>query len=315
MFRSRDEQVGVFFATATFVFYGLTPIYFKAVGHVPALEVLGHRILWSVLFLFILVSWWGDWGRLLNALRRPRVAGWLLVSGALIGFNWGVFIWTIHADRILEASYGYYINPLVNVLLGLVFLQERLRALQWLAVGLAAVGTLNLGLMQGIVPWGGLALAFSFGFYGLVRKRVPVTGATGLTVETLLLLPAVLAGFAWFGLAGEVHFTQVDWRTDALLVAAGVITTVPLIWFANAARRLPLSAIGFFQYIAPTLTFLLAVFVYGEDFTLAHRITFVLIWTALVLLMADTIRHRHRTGRAAEAARGKSSQSSGEEAS
>ena len=297
MFRSREEQVGVFFATATFCFYGLTPIYFKAVGHVPALEILGHRILWSVLFLALLVSWWGDWPRLLKALRQPRVAGWLLVSGALIGFNWGVFIWTIHADRILEASYGYYINPLVNVLLGLVFLQERLRPLQWVAVGLAGLGTLNLGVMQGLVPWAGLALAFSFGFYGLVRKRVPVTGANGLTVETLLLLPAVLVGFAWFGMAGEVHFGQVDISTDVLLVAAGVVTTLPLIWFANAARRLPLSVIGFFQYIAPTITFLLAVLVYGEDFTLAHRITFVLIWTALILLMADTIRHRRQGGR------------------
>ena len=315
MFRSREEQVGVFFATATFVFYGLTPIYFKAVGHVPALEVLGHRIFWSVLFLAVLVTWWGGWGRFQGSLRNPGVLGWLVVSGCLIGFNWGVFIWTIHADRILEASYGYYINPLVNVLLGLVFLRERLRFVQWIAVGLAAVATLNLGLMQGLVPWAGLALAFSFGFYGLVRKRVPVTGANGLMIETLLLLPLVLAGFVWFGLAGELAFQAVDLRTDLLLIAAGVITTLPLIWFANATRRLPLSVIGFFQYIAPTVTFLLAVFVYGEEFTLAHRITFVLIWTALAILMADTIRHRRehrrrdlrgRQGQGPRAAPGKS---------
>ncbi|MEA5445533.1 EamA family transporter RarD [Gammaproteobacteria bacterium AB-CW1] len=294
MFRSSEEKAGVIFATATFIFYGLTPIYFKAVQHVPALEVLGHRIAWSVVFLFLLIAWWGGLRRGLAGLWRRDVLPWLLLSGAIIGFNWGVFIWTVHADRVMEASLGYYINPLVNVLLGLVFLGERLRPVQWLAVLMAAAGTLNLVLAQGVMPWASFALALSFGFYGLVRKRVEVRAASGLLVETLLLLPAVLLLALWAWQAGELRFLQVDWRTDLLLVAAGVITTLPLIWFANAARRLPLSALGFFQYIAPTVTLCLAVFVFGELFTAAHGITFGLIWAALILLMADTIRSRRK---------------------
>ncbi|MDQ2070675.1 EamA family transporter RarD [Natronospira bacteriovora] len=294
MFRDQQERSGVIYATATFCFYGLTPLYFKAVQHVSALEVLGHRIVWSVLFLILLMAWWGGLGRGLSGLWRRDVLPWLLLSGAIIGFNWGVFIWTVHADRVLEASLGYYINPLVNILLGLIFLGERLRPVQWVAVGLAATGTLTLVLAQGIVPWAGLALAFSFGFYGLVRKRVAVRAASGLLVETALLLPAVILAGLWAWQAGQLVFLNLNLRTDLLLLAAGVITTLPLIWFANAARRLPLSVIGFFQYIAPTVTLCLAVFLFGETFTTAHGVTFGLIWLALALLMADTIRNRRR---------------------
>ena len=301
MFRDRNERVGVLFATATFCFYGLTPLYFKAVQHVSALEVLGHRVVWSVLFLVVLTAWWGGVGRAGRELFQRDVWPWLLLSGCIIGFNWGVFIWTVHADRVLEASLGYYINPLVNVLLGLVFLGERLRPVQWIAIALAALGTASMVYAQGVLPWASLALAVSFGFYGLVRKRVEVRAASGLLVETLLLLPLFLLLGAWAWQAGELVFLSGDRKTDLLLVLAGVVTTLPLIWFANAARRLPLSVLGFFQYIAPTVTLCLAVFLFGEAFTAAHGVTFGLIWLALLLLMADTIRFRrlaiHRTAR------------------
>lgn len=294
MFRDQEERTGVLYATATFCFYGLSPLYFKTVQHVSALEVLGHRITWSVLFLMMLIAWGGGFGASFRGLFRRDVLPWLFLSGAIIGFNWGVFIWTVHADRVLEASLGYYINPLVNIFLGMIFLSERLRPAQWVAMLLAAVGTLNMVIAQGVVPWAGLALAFSFGFYGLVRKRVEVRAATGLLVETVLLLPLVLVAAVWAGRNGLLMFAQGDLKTDLLLVAAGVITTLPLIWFANAARRLPLSVIGFFQYIAPSVTLCLAVFLFGETFTPAHGVTFGLIWVALALLMADTIRDRRR---------------------
>ncbi|MCP1726766.1 chloramphenicol-sensitive protein RarD [Natronospira proteinivora] len=292
MFRDHNERIGVFFATATFCFYGLTPLYFKAVQHVPALEVLGHRIFWSVLFLVGLLWWWGGSRAAARSLMSWKVLPWLFLSGAIIGFNWGVFIWTVHADRVLEASLGYYINPLVNVLLGLLFFGERLRWPQWVGVTLAAAGTVNMVVAQGVLPWAGLALAFSFGFYGLVRKKVAVKASIGLLVETAMLLPLVLLAAAWAWQADMLSFAHGDLKTDLLLISAGVITTLPLIWFANAARRLPLSVIGFFQYIAPTVTLCLAVFLFGEDFTPAHGVTFALIWIALALLMADTIRYR-----------------------
>jgi len=310
MFQNRDQQVGVFFATATFCFYGLTPLYFKAVQHVAPLEVLGHRVFWSVLFLILLLAWWGGSRAALKTLLSWRVLPWLFLSGAIIGFNWGVFIWTVHADRVLEASLGYYINPLVNVLLGLLFLGERLRGLQWLAVLIAGAGTVNMVVAQGVVPWAGLALAFSFGFYGLVRKQVPIKATVGLLVETAMLLPFVLLAALWAWQAEVMSFTRVGLATDGLLIAAGVITTLPLIWFANAARRLNLSTIGFFQYIAPTVTLCLAVFLFGEVFTKAHAVTFGLIWLALGMLMVDTIRHHRRLGGVRSASSGDTAQSS-----
>ena len=297
---TRAARVGVAYGIVAYGWWGLVPIYFKAVATVPAVEVLAHRILWSVVLLAVWMRLRGRWPAAVAAMRSRRTVITLLATTVLIAGNWYVFIWAVANDHVLQASLGYFINPLVNVLLGFVFLGERLRTWQTLAVALAAAAVLYLTLVYGQFPWIALILAGSFGVYGLLRKTAKVDAPVGLTVETTLLLPLALAYLTYAGVEGELVFGARSRWMDLLLILAGAVTALPLLWFTNAVRRLRLATLGFLQYIAPTGHFLLAVGLYHEPFTAAHGITFGCIWTALVIYSIDTARSAaaNRTRRA-----------------
>ena len=289
-----SRLTGFLYGLGAFGFWGLTPIYFKAVGQVPALEVMAHRVVWAMLLMFALLLWKQRLRELSLELGNPRRLLFYAVTALLVSTNWLIFIWAIQQNRLLEASLGYYINPLVNVFLGMLFLHERLNVRQIVAVTLAAIGVLNLMLAHGTFPWIALALAFSFGFYGLLRKKARVDVMLGLTVETILLTPFALAFLVLLGANGA--FGRANMETDLLLAAAGIVTAVPLLCFLQATQRLALSTVGLMQYLAPTLNFLLAVLLYDEPFTLSHLITFVCIWIALAIYSGDAfLTHRaHR---------------------
>ncbi|MGD8689562.1 MAG: EamA family transporter RarD [Gammaproteobacteria bacterium] len=295
MIESSEERSGVIFAIAAYTFWGFGPVYFKLVDAVPATEVLGHRIVWSVVFLVGILAFRRQLGTLADTLKDRRILGLLMISAVLIAINWVTYIWAVQSGHILQASLGYYINPLVSVSLGIVVLRERLRLLQIVAVVLAATGTTYLAVVHGSLPWASLILAFSFGCYGLVRKTLAVGALQGLAVETLLLMPLALGYLGLLAMQGQGHFAAGDGLLSGLLVAAGMVTILPLVWFANAARRLPLSMVGFFQYIAPTVNFILAISVYGEAFGADQTVTFVLIWAALGLYTWDAVRVRRHS--------------------
>ncbi len=291
----RERLRGVLAALAAFGMWGFLPVYFKAVAHVPAPELLAHRTFWSVILLLALIALGRRWSALRAALAEPRVWLLLAVSTSLLVFNWLVFIWAITDGRVLETSLGYYINPLFNVLLGVMVLRERLSPWQGLAAALAIIGVLNLTFQSGTFPWVSLALASSFGLYGLIRKTIRLNSVEGLFIETALVAPLALAYLVYLSAAGTGALGAHDRTTDVLLMLSGVITALPLLAFASAARRLQYTTVGFFQYIGPTIHFLLAIFVYGEVFTGAHLITFGLIWTALAIFTADSLRAMRRS--------------------
>lgn len=284
-----ETAAGVLAALGAFGIWGLAPLYYKAVAAVPAAEVLAHRVFWAMVLLCLALGVRGHAPRIGRELRDPQRLRFYPVTAALVSANWLTFIWAIQNDRVLEASLGYYINPLVSVLLGVVFLSERLSLLQLAGVVLAAVGVLNLVVGYGSVPWVSLALALSFGCYGLLRKRAGIGAALGLTVETILVAPVALAFLAYRTAQGTGVFGQAGLSMDLALMFAGVITAVPLVLFLRAARRLRLSTVGLMQYLAPTLQFLLAVLVFREPFSTAHLVTFVCIWVALALYSYDTV--------------------------
>jgi chloramphenicol-sensitive protein RarD len=291
-------RAGLAYGLAAYLAWGFVPAYFKLLAHVPPLVVLCHRVLWSVLFLAALIAVQRRGAEVWACARRRPVILALLASTVFIAINWYVFIWAVSNGRVLQASLGYYINPLVNVMLGIVFLRERLRRWQVAGLTLAAAGVVVMASFQGQWPWVSLALAFSFGLYALVRKTAAVGPLVGLTIETTLLLPVaavVLAGpkLEWFAPVGEnAGAAAVAWGTQTyvLLALAGVVTAIPLLWFAAAARRLRLSTLGVLQYLSPTCQFLLAVFAYGETFRWWHGVSFGLIWGALAIYTADSIR-------------------------
>jgi len=292
---SAANRTGILYGLAAYGWWGFVVVYFKWVRHVPPLELLSHRIVWSVLLLGLLVALRGRWGELRMALRNRRVLLPLLLSTCLVAANWFTFIWAVLNERVVQASLGYFINPLVNILLGFVFLHERLRRVQWVSVGLAAAGVVAMTLQLGQIPAVALILAFSFGLYGLIRKIAAVESMVGLSVETLFLLPIAGSYLLWLASHGELVFRHVDLQTDILLICAGAVTALPLLWFAHAARRLNYATVGFLQYIAPTLQLILGVTFYGEAFTRAHGVSFSLIWTGLALYSIDALRNRSRS--------------------
>lgn len=293
-----DTRRGILAALAAFTAWGLVPLYFRALGDIPPLEVVAHRVLWSVLFLLALLALWpaaGGYAGLRRLRGEPRLVALLAVTSLLAATNWLVFVWAVAAGHVLEASLGYFINPLVNVVLGRLFLGERLRPLQRAAVALASCGVAWRMWQVGGVPWVALVLAATFGLYGLLRKRARVDAINGLLVETVVLVPVAAAYVAWIAATGAMawgHGGQGDW----LLPLSGAITAVPLMLFAVGARRLPLSTVGFLQYLAPTLQFLLAVFVFGEAFGADRLIGFVFIWSGLALYSADMARATRARG-------------------
>lgn len=290
----QTSRAGLLNALAAFGMWGLVPIYFKAVASVGALEVLAHRVIWSVLFLALIIGLSNRWQSFRRLLQTPRLLFLLLLSAVLIAINWLVFIWAVADGRILETSLGYFISPLVSVFLGVLFLGERLRSTQWLAVGLAGLGVLWELWQVGYLPWVALSLSGSFGLYGLLRKKIAVDATLGLSVETLVLLPAALAYLVWLANSGEMHFVSAGASISWLLAAAGLVTSLPLICYAAAANRLDLSVLGLVQYLTPSITFFLGVFVYNEPFDSGKLVTFSLIWLALIIFTADSWRFRAR---------------------
>ena len=287
---TKQKRAGVGYGLAAFLSWGVLPLYFKAVASVPSLEVLAHRVVWSLGFLLVLTLARGRWLAFVALFKNRRTQITLMITTVLIAINWGVFIWAVANGRLVEASLGYFITPLINVLLGFVFLKERLRPMQFVAVGLATCGIVWMTANLGHPPLISMTLAVSFGFYGLLRKQVPASGIQGLTAETMMLAPVAIAWMVWRQREGELVFLHTTTRLDLLLFAAGVITALPLIWFAESARRLRLATMGFLQYLAPSFQLLLAVAVFGEPFTRDHAVSFGLIWIALALYTYDTVR-------------------------
>ncbi|MBF2025419.1 MAG: EamA family transporter RarD [Oscillatoriales cyanobacterium C42_A2020_001] len=272
---------GALYALLAYSAWGLFPIYWKLFGQIPAIEVLSHRVLWSLVFLLGVLGWQHRGGELVQLGRSPRKLLLLCLTASLLTFNWGLYIYGVNTERVVETSLGYFINPLVNVLLGFVVLKERLNRGQQVAVLLAGVGVASFVWRLGTVPWIALGLAFSFALYGLFRKLIAVSPMVGLAIETLLMLPMALLLIGYKITTGTGHFTFNSWL-PLLFISAGVVTSFPLLWFNNAAKRLRLSTLGFFQYLAPSLQLLIGVFLYHEVFSSTHAITFGCIWLALL---------------------------------
>lgn len=292
---------GVIYAAGAYIIWGLLPIYWKALGDVPAAQILSHRITWSLAFVGLVLTVSHNWRWLRGTLHRPRVLLLFALSGTLLGINWFTYIWAVNAGFIVETSLGYFINPLVNVLLGYLLLKERLRLTQWLALALALAGVLYLTFSYGAFPWIALTLAFSFGTYGFIRKTASLNSAEGLFLETVLLfLPAIgfllLAEFRGTGAFGHASLT-----TNLLLIGSGIATSVPLLLFASGARRITMTTLGLLQYIAPTLQFLIGVLIYKEAFGLSRLIGFGMIWLALIFYTAESLVNRRRSLAAAAA--------------
>lgn len=290
-------RTGFLYAALAFVTWGLFPLYLQFIRHVPPFEVVLHRSAWALLFVLLLLTWQKRWAWLSPTLRQPRLLAVFGFSALLLSVNWLIYVYATQTGNVLQASLGYFINPLVSVLLGVLVLRERLRALQWVAVSLAALGVIWLTVQAGTLPWMALVLACSFGIYGLVRKTAPLGALEGLALENMLLAPLVLPLLAWWtwqhgGVladAGGGDFTHLGW-----LLLGGPLTALPLLWFAAAARRLPLAMLGMVQYVSPSMQFLLAIFVFDEPFDMQRLVGFVFIWSALVLISADAMGLRFR---------------------
>lgn len=286
-------RAGLAYGLAAYGSWGLIPLYFKAVAHVGPVEIIAHRIVWSCIFLGLVVASMRRWDALRAALRRRDVRRTLVATTLLIAGNWFIFIYAVTSGQVLQSSLGYFITPLANVLLGVAVLGERLRRLQIAAVALAAAGVLALIVTRTEIPWIALALAASFSTYALLRKTVAIDGLLGLWTETLLLLPPSLAAIVYVAATGQAKIDS-DWRTALLLAASGLVTSVPLLLFTAAARRLSLSTLGVLQYLAPTIQFALAVTLFGEPFESASLVCFGCIWAALAIYTIDALRHRPR---------------------
>jgi chloramphenicol-sensitive protein RarD len=288
---------GLLFGLAAYSWWGLQPLYFKAMKDVPPTVLLAHRTIWCAVFLFFLLSVLRRWADFRRCLKSKRLVALLATSSVLLAINWLLFIIGVATNRMVETSLGYFINPLFSVLLGVVVLRERPRPLQMVAMLLAAAGIAHRIYSLGEMPLIALGLASSFGLYGLVRKIANVESLTGLTLETLVLAPAGVTYLAWQGLHGNDLFGNVAPVTQGLVLASGVITSIPLLCFGAAARRLPLSTLGFLQYVAPSLQLALAVWWYGEPFTVDHAVSFGFIWAGLALFSAESIVVRRRGDR------------------
>ena len=291
---------GVLSALAAYLIWGIFPVYWKLLTNVPALQIMTHRVVWSFVFVTILLSLRRDWAGLRQAINRRTVVIYLL-AGILLAVNWLTYIWSVNAGFILESSLGYFINPLVSVLLGVVFLREKLRPWQWAAVGLAALGENHLTIAHGSLPWISLGLAFTFGMYGFIKKLAPLGSLNGLTLETALILVPALAYLLLAEANGTGAFGHLSAFQNVLLVLTGVVTAIPLLLFSEGARRIPLATLGLLQYVSPTLQFLFGVLVYHEAFTHERVIGFSIIWVALALYSAEGLLVRQRTLNAAPA--------------
>ncbi len=286
MEHNRESAVGTAYAVAAFTLWGLLTLYWDLLEHVPAWEILAHRLFWTCVSVNALLIVSGRW-RVPRLLRDARLRRRLALTGVLLGANWFTYIYAVNVGRVLDASMGYYINPLVSVLLGTLVLGERLSLFQKAAVTLAAAGVIIIGIHYGVVPWIALVLAGSFGFYGLIKKQMGLRPLTALAAETTFLAPIGLAVVAVLGTTGDGAFIAGGVSTTLLLLVSGAATALPLYWFAHGASRIPLSRVGFIQYIAPTIMLLIGVFLFGEPFTIAEGVSFGLIWSGLAIYSAS----------------------------
>ncbi len=291
-----ETKYGVVFALGAYGLWGVLPIYFKSIQFLGEAEILVHRIVWSFVFTLALVLLTSLKSKVTAAIKNPKLMLLLLITSILVSANWLIFIWTVANDRMLDASLGYYINPLVNVVFGFIFLGERLRPKQMIAVCLMVGGVMIEIIGFRSVPWVAIVLALTFASYGLLRKKIPVDSQTGLFIETLILMTPALIYWNFFLVSDYSDIRMNSWSVNTLLLIAGPFTSVPLILFAAAAKRLSFASLGFFQYIGPSVMFLLAVFIYGEVFTTSKMLTFGLIWIALIVISLDSI-HSHKTNK------------------
>jgi chloramphenicol-sensitive protein RarD len=283
---------GIIYAALAFFCWGLFPIYFHALGEVPPLQILAHRMLWSLAFLLVLLLLRRDW-KWLQVVCQPRVFFSFVLSALLLSANWLVYIWSVMNHHVIEASLGYFINPLVNIVLGYLILKERMRPLQWAAIGVAALGVAWLTWQAGTVPWIALFLALSFGGYGLLRKTAALGPLEGLSFETIVLFPLAAGYVIWLTVHGQnVFINTASDTTRWLLIMAGPLTAIPLLLFATGARKIPLSILGLLQYLSPTLQFLLGVWLFKEAFSADRLVGFALIWSALALFAGEGLLRR-----------------------
>ncbi|MCC5986369.1 MAG: EamA family transporter RarD [Pararhodobacter sp.] len=287
-----DTRRGFAFALAAYLLWGVLPLYLKALEHVQVAEVLAHRVVWSVPVALAVLVVLGRTADLRAAMLAPRVLGMAMVTAALVTVNWGFYFWAIQSGQAVEAALGYYINPLFSILLGAIFLGEKLSARQWAAVALAASAVALLTIEAGRLPLVALGLTVSWGFYALLKRSLPVGPNQGFTLEVIILTPFALAGMLWLQGQGALHLTQAGALDLVLLLGCGVITAVPLMCYANGAKGLTLSTIAIMQYITPSFIFLIALFVFGEPFEGARLVAFPMIWVALVLYSTEILRRR-----------------------
>lgn len=284
-----EIHLGIFYALGAYLMWGFAPIYFKYLEFVPIYEILAHRVIWSVLVTAIIITLLDGWVDVYEICRTPKKLLILCMSMLLITGNWGVYIWAISNDRMLDASLGYFISPLINVVLGLLFLNESLSRIKWIAVGLALIGVLIQVFSLGALPWVSLALPISFAFYALLRKKVKVKAISGLFIETLLVAPVALYYLFFIADSEYINMLNNSLSLNFWLMFAGIVTSLPLIFFGQAALRLPLSTLGFFQYLSPSLLFVFAVVFYGEQLSFDKMITFMFIWSGIVLFVFEKV--------------------------
>jgi chloramphenicol-sensitive protein RarD len=296
---SRESRSALIAGVAAFATWGLIPVYWKLLSNLPALEILAHRFVWTTFFLIGLLSFQQRWPEVREATLSRRALLYCFASGLAISVNWLFFIWAVNVGRVIETSLGYFMTPLINVLFGAMFLRERLTRWQLVSALLALVGVLNLTLGYGKFPWLAITLCVSFGLYGLLRKKSGVRPIPGLFLETTLLTPLAAGYLIYLLRAGHPALGSASWSFILLLISTGIVTGLPLVWFGHAARHLRLTTVGFLQYLSPSCSFFLGVFLYHEPFTRAHLITFMFIWVALVIFTAEAI-WRWRSGRAEE---------------
>lgn len=290
----KNYRQGIMYGLGAYCLWGILPIYWKLLQHVPALEILANRFIWSAVFVFFLLLVTGKVKVFLSettaVFSKFKTGTAMLAAAVTISFNWGIFIWAVEAGRIVESSMGYYINPLVSVLFGMVFLREKLDKLQWTAVICAVIGIAIMLVKNGSLPWVSVSLAFTFALYGLLKKIIPVSAMTSIMLETLLIMPVAIGYLYFLSISGDCTYQSGDLLTISVLIGAGAVTATPLLLFTSCAKLLPLKIVGFMQYLSPTISLFLGIFVYGEVFTSTHMLSFSCIWLGLLFFTWSQIR-------------------------
>ncbi len=290
----KNYRQGIMYGLGAYCLWGILPIYWKLLQHVPALEILANRFIWSAVFVFLLLLVTGKFKVFLSetaaVFSKFKTGTAMLAAAVTISFNWGIFIWAVEEGRIVESSMGYYINPLVSVLFGMVFLREKLDKLQWTAVICAVIGIAIMLVKNGSLPWVSVSLAFTFALYGLLKKIIPVSAMTSIMLETLLIMPVAIGYLYFLSTSGNCTYQSGDLLTISVLIGAGAVTATPLLLFTSCAKLLPLKIVGFMQYLSPTISLFLGIFVYGEVFTSTHMLSFGCIWLGLLFFTWSQIR-------------------------